>query len=407
MGSPVLIVDDDPMLQKLLGAHLGTAGYQVVEASSGAAGLEVLRNGGPRIAFVDYDMPGMNGVEFCRQVRADQSIPFAHLVILTAHVDRALTIAALDAGANDFMTKPFHRGELLARLRAGERTVRLHDEAAQSIRLESERNHLRDAVTAMEHVLAVVAHELRTPIAAMGMMTEYLLKPAARGTEEWERFLVQVNEGIHGLSITVNELLEAARLNSGEANWNWSKFDLEPICKQAVLEAQSQAAVGVVVSATVEPATLACSGDASAVRRLLLNLLSNSVKYTTNGTIRVHAQGCVRDGHDWIELTVADTGAGIPLEILGWLGEPFYCNAGIAGAKHVRGMGLGIAICKRIIEAHGGRLTINSTPGAGTTVSATLRADLQQPAAPTTAQAPCESTPLPQINATPLSRNQA
>jgi signal transduction histidine kinase len=385
MGSPVLIVDDDPMLQKLLGAHLGTAGYQVVEASSGAAGLEVLRNHGPRIAFVDYDMPGMNGVEFCRQVRADQSIPFAHLVILTAHVDRALTIAALDAGANDFMTKPFHRGELLARLRAGERTVRLHDEAAQAIRLASERNHLRDAVTAMEHVLAVVAHELRTPIAAMGVMTEYLLNPAVRGTEEWEKFLVQVNQGVQGLSMTVNELLEAARLNSGEANWKWSKFDLEPICKQAVSEIQPLAAAGVEVSATFEPAGLSCSGDANAIRRLLLNLLNNSVKYTTQGSIRVHAKASVQEGHDWIELTVADTGAGIPLEILGWLGEPFFFNAGVAGAKQIRGMGLGIAICKRIIEAHGGRLTINSTPGAGTTVNAIIRADLQHPVAIPTA----------------------
>src|SRR5580658_3270637 len=166
MASQVLVVDDDPDSVTILTARLETAGYSVVVASDGAAGLSALRDNGARIAFVDYDMPRMNGVDFCREVRADATLPFTHLVVLTAHVNKELTIAALDAGANDFMTKPFDRGELLARLRAGERTVRLHDEAAKALRLQSERNHLSDAVRAMEQVLAIVAHELRTPIAA-------------------------------------------------------------------------------------------------------------------------------------------------------------------------------------------------------------------------------------------------
>jgi sigma-B regulation protein RsbU (phosphoserine phosphatase) len=131
----VLIVDDDPMLRKLLGTHLKSSGYEVAEACNGAEALAFLREGHARVAFVDYDMPGMNGIELCRQIRADSAMPFIHLVILTAHADRDLTIAALDAGANDFMTKPFHRGELLARLRAGERMVQLQEEAENAPRM--------------------------------------------------------------------------------------------------------------------------------------------------------------------------------------------------------------------------------------------------------------------------------
>jgi DNA-binding response OmpR family regulator len=206
MAYPVLIVDDDPMLRKLLAAHLTTAGYAITEASGGREGLTTLRGSGARIAFVDYDMPELNGVEFCRMVRADRDIPFAHLVILTAHVDRALTIAALDAGANDFMTKPFHRGELLARLRAGERTVSLHDEAAQAALLECERNDLRAAVHSTRQVITAAADRLRTPIASLKFICESQHEPPR--PEQWVRFLSQMKEGIERLSATVDDLLE-------------------------------------------------------------------------------------------------------------------------------------------------------------------------------------------------------
>jgi signal transduction histidine kinase len=380
MASQVLVVDDDPDSVTILTARLETAGYSVVVASDGAAGLSALRDNGARIAFVDYDMPRMNGVDFCREVRADATLPFTHLVVLTAHVNKELTIAALDAGANDFMTKPFDRGELLARLRAGERTVRLHDEAAKALRLQSERNHLSDAVRAMEQVLAIVAHELRTPIAALGVIVEYLLNPAAQQTREWERFLKQTGAGIKYLSQIVDDLLEAARLNSGIASWNWSQFNLQPLCEAALEQVRPLLrSESISLSANVVPPDLRMSGDAAAVQRLLINFLTNAVKHTKSGSITVDATESNRDNARWINLSVRDTGEGMTPDILGRLGEPFTLNRGALGTNHVGGLGLGIAICKRIAEAHGGRITIASAPARGTSAEVFLRADLQTP----------------------------
>jgi DNA-binding response OmpR family regulator len=207
MASKVLIVDDDPMLRRLLSAHLTTAGYSVIEAVGGAEGLSALRSGEARIAFVDYDMPEMNGIDVCRLVRADASIPFAHLIILTAYLDRALTIAALDSGANDFMTKPFHRGELLARLRAGERSVRLQDAAAQTARLEVEQHDMQGAITTMKQsVRAVLDHELRVPIAALHNMASLLAIPGTRRVPEWDLCLSQIDSGIQRLVGAIDEL---------------------------------------------------------------------------------------------------------------------------------------------------------------------------------------------------------
>jgi signal transduction histidine kinase len=120
------------------------------------------------------------------------------------------------------------------------------------------------------------------------------------------------------------------------------------------------------------------NGDANAVRRLVLNLLNNALKHTRGGFVRVAARAVAADV-DWVELGVADSGAGIPPEIRARLGHAFALNAGMVGDHHVKGAGLGLAICKGVAAAHGGHLEVRSDVGRGTTVTARLRADLEGP----------------------------
>ncbi len=387
MHPRVLIVDDDPMLQKLLGSHLSTAGYQVIEAASGAEGLEILRSQGPRIAFVDYDMPGINGVEFCRLVREDKRIPFAHVVILTAHVDRALTIAALDAGANDFMTKPFHRGELLARLRAGERAVRMYNEAAQAALLQSELTHLRSAVTNMEQVLTSVARELQNPIASFRNISEILSHSSARAAEEWGPYLTQMNQGVQQLSQTVDELLDMTRLNSGQGHWHWSKFALEPLCRDAMKQIEPLLqSRPVQLACVIDPAGFEMRGDRIAIRRFLLNLLGNCCKHTETGSLHLKVRSLAQDGHQWVELQILDTGKTAAADVLNQLCESPNSPPDAPAAHGTPS--LSVAACKRIVEVHGGHMKIASTAENGTCITVTLRSDLESPL-------PLDATPLP------------
>jgi signal transduction histidine kinase len=136
------------------------------------------------------------------------------------------------------------------------------------------------------------------------------------------------------------------------------------------------------VSSSVPAAELDINGDADAVSRLLLNLLSNAAKHTQRGAITVTASLSEGDGRRWLELDVRDTGEGIAPEILDRLGEAFALNSGIVGAKHVRGTGLGLAICTGIAAAHGGRIEFSSRVGEGTVARVRLRADLNGPACP-------------------------
>ena len=124
------------------------------------------------------------------------------------------------------------------------------------------------------------------------------------------------------------------------------------------------------------------SGDADALRRLMINLLSNAQKHTPTGRIHLAVRAYSDDSARWVALRVTDTGTGIDPEVVPRLGQAFALNSGPVGSDPASGTGLGLAICRGIAEAHGGGLRFSSMQGQGTTVTAVLRADLPGPVAP-------------------------
>lgn len=184
----------------------------------------------------------------------------------------------------------------------------------------------------------------------------------------------------------INDLLEAARIHSGLAKWNWSAFTTAEVCREAIETVRPLMAGGEVeLSLAVEGENghdgPTMFGDAAAVRRLVLNLLDNARKHTTAGRVRVKVRSRRGDeGAAWVDIEVADTGAGIPPEILERLGHAFVLNAGLVGERHIAGAGLGLAICKGIVQAHRGFLRVRSEVGVGTTITASLRTNLEAPA---------------------------
>lgn len=255
---------------------------------------------------------------------------------------------------------------------------------------DQEQIALKESLVAMERVLAIVAHELRTPLAGMRAMVEMLQCPESRGSGNDAEFLRRLHQEILRMSQTIDDLLEAARLNSGKARWNWSDFGLEPVCRLAIESVRPLLDQQVELRSEVDPPALRMNGDADALRRLLINLLSNARKHTEGGQIRVTVRGRRANGLPWIELSVTDTGRGMEPQVLAKLGEAFALNSGVVGANSFSGTGLGLAICKGIAEAHGGTMRADSKLGHGTTILALLRADL---AAPTAGQPPMSIVP--------------
>lgn len=275
---------------------------------------------------------------------------------------------------------------------AGGRVVRMVGslldltERERAAALERERAALDDAVRAMDRVLGVVGHELRTPLAGLRAIGELLQGVPDRNAADCDALVRAVHDEAVRMSDTVDHLLEVARLNSGRARWDWGEADVGAACAEAVETVRplvDPARVQLCLSAEVEGLTI--RGDRCAVRRLVLNLLNNARKHTEGGHIRVawrrEGPRPTDDpaGGGWAVVTVTDTGPGIDPSVIERLGEAFALNAGVVGANQVDGAGLGLAICRGIVAAHGGDLTVLSAPGRGTTVTARLRTDLEGP----------------------------
>jgi len=245
---------------------------------------------------------------------------------------------------------------------------------------ERERRNLEQAIKAMEQVLGVVGHELRTPLAALRVLSELLTTEGAVTVDQQAEYMKSVHDETIRMADLVNNLLEAARLNSGCARWNWDEAELAAVCNEAVrtvdpLIDRDQ----VEIRHEVTPPGLMMKGDPEAIRRLLVNLATNAAKHTSQGSIDIKVGELSDLEGRWIELIVQDTGEGIAEEVKKKLGQAFVLNSGALGSDYVRGSGLGLAICKAIVAAHGGTISVDSTVGEGTTFTAHLKADLESP----------------------------
>jgi PAS domain S-box-containing protein len=252
-------------------------------------------------------------------------------------------------------------------------------EQRRAAELERERNGLRDAVRALNRVLGVVGHELRTPIAATRATAEFLLMQGQLSGEA-EAMVVALRDEVVRMSGTVNDLLEVARINSGTARWNWGTVAVPGACEEAAATVRPLLdGRPVTLTVAAEPPGLVMRGDVDGVRRLVLNLLSNAQKHTAEGRIDVRARPYPAAVGTWVEIEVCDTGIGMPPERAAKLGQAFALNSGVVGDDHVAGTGLGLAICRGIVAAHGGRIEVESAVGRGTRVTVLLRADLAGP----------------------------
>lgn len=246
--------------------------------------------------------------------------------------------------------------------------------------LERDRLSLRHALDAMEKILSLVSHELRTPLASARAALDLLLASNRLEDQQRQDFLQTVHSQILQMSETINNVLEAARLHTGQVQWNWDHFDLAPLCQEALNLVQPSLQPGVQLEADI-PANenLTMLGDSLAILRAIVQLLTNAAQHTSQGSIRLQVRLSADPPTRWIHLQVSDTGSGIPPQILHKLGQPFALGRGAVGQDFTSGAGLGLAFCQAVAAAHGGSIHIRSQLNHGTQVLLRLRADLPHP----------------------------
>ena len=241
--------------------------------------------------------------------------------------------------------------------------------------VEDERRLLVESRRAVEEALGAIGHELRTPLASPRLLAEALLDPELAEGERLE-YARGILEQTERLTEMATNMLEGARLRDEHAVWKWGGVDLRQVIESAVAVMLPLASrSGVRVEARYGPGDLSVYGDADALRRLVLNLLSNACRHSPSGLVEVHVS---RFGSG-ASIEVRDNGRGMSPEVMAKLGRAFALSSGPVSSDASAGAGLGLAICRQIVAAHWGQIGVASRQGAGTTITVSLPADRAGP----------------------------
>lgn len=373
----VIVVDDEESNRLILSTLLQRFGYQCLGAKDGLDAILQMDREPCEIAIMDWHMPGMDGIELIRLLRARPFKQPPYLVFTTGDPDPQILRAAFEAGADDFIRKPIESAELLARLHAARRVLGLEKRIYENAQAEALSGVRRGAIRELSEVVATLAHDLRTPLATLRLAAEGLLSKLGDQPSPLLPLAKRMSRVAAGMAETVDEVVSAF-VEDGTRSTAWGRFDvLTEIQRCLEMLSASLPDSGMV---RIPEATASVHGSPGGFRRLVLNLVSNALRHSGCQSIRLSVEPYPGDD-ELLVVEVADDGKGIDPELLRNLGEPlFLSNLENREKFFVKGTGLGLFICRRILSEYRGRLIVSSGPGKGTRVRLYLRRDLKTPA---------------------------
>ncbi|MFH0778566.1 MAG: ATP-binding protein [Candidatus Eisenbacteria bacterium] len=389
----LLVVDDDEADVRLVKCALGRAqhreGFVFETAKTLSECLQALKNRDLNLVLLDLGLPDCNGVETVRRV--SRAVPEIPIVVLTGLADEEMGLAAIREGAEDYLVKgsPLEHTLIrtiryaLERKRTQQALARQAEALSQSnAELERANVELKELDRMKSDFLSSVSHELRTPLTAIRAYSETLLNCRDVSEEKRQSFTRIVLEQTERLTLIIEDLLDLSRAEAGKL-----RLDLQPVDVQEAIEASLDTVLPIAerkgVDIQLEPLReeRCVLADKERLVQILVNLLNNAVKFTNSaGVIRLRAvpvsSGMCHEAppgaeHAFLCVTVSDSGIGIPEKELGHVFDKFRQVANGAGGKPC-GTGLGLTICKELVEKMAGHIWVESTVGEGSEFHFTL-----------------------------------
>jgi signal transduction histidine kinase len=353
----ILVVEDDAELRAtivdLLRREVPRA--EVLAAADGDEAWDRLQRRGVDVLLSDVVMPGLDGLELARRVRATPATAATQVILITGAASPAALLAAAEEGADDCLLKPVRREELAVRVRAALRRV------ADLERLRARARELEVLNERQSDFLSVVSHEIRTPLSAILSSANILMRYGAARPDSVERFARVIHQEGQRLTRLINNLLDLAKIEAGLVEWRADTVAVDALLDR-VRDSFAALAGERRVRLELDRAADATEvhGDGDKLTQVLLNLVSNAVKHSPDdAAVRVRVRG--RDGGG-VRFEVEDDGPGIPPGLEERVFERF---AQLESGEERGGTGLGLTICKQIVEHHGGRIWAEPERGAG------------------------------------------
>ncbi len=369
----ILVVDDvyDNLL--LLEAVLQEDDYEIILAEDSKTALNIVEQSPPDLILLDIMMPELDGYEFTRRIRQNKTLPYIPILLITAHIYSSV-VEGLDAGADDFIRKPFDPDELNARVRSLLRLKHSIDE----------RDHM---ASLREDFVSRFTHDLRTPLAAANRVLKLMREGMFRSdTPEFIQVINTMIGSNQDLLVMVNTLLEVYRHEAGCKTLNFSHFDIQELVQEVAQELKPLAEEknlvlkteieelaeekNLVLKTEIEEnpnpeikTVTTLMGDRIELRRVLTNIIGNAIKFTPTGYVDISLPLDTNN----ILIKIQDTGPGISQQDQANLFERFR-----PGKHKSSGSGLGLYLSRYIIESHQGSIKVQSEPGHGSTFTISL-----------------------------------
>ncbi|MDM8545845.1 hybrid sensor histidine kinase/response regulator [Candidatus Venteria ishoeyi] len=351
----LLIAEDAATSRMMLEEWVKEWGYEPVIAEDGAMAWDYLNQSPietiPRLLLVDWMMPNMDGLELCQHIKNHEKFPFIYVILLTSKNAKEDIITGLDAGADDFLSKPIQPEELRSRLNVGNRILGYQQ---QLLELDEQKNKF----------LGMAAHDLRNPLSSIMGFSLLLLDTPLEESSRRE-FLNIIHKASREMLVTVNELLDISVIESGQFDLRLEQQDIAQLLQDHIhlnsLNAQQKNIQ--IQQQGIESLTMRC--DPQRLGQVIDNLLINALKFSPKDSCIIVS---LEQFANMIEVSVQDEGPGIPEE------EQKYLFGEFATLKHQdvdqdaghdKRTGLGLAIVKKILAAHQGHVGVASKSGHG------------------------------------------
>ena len=374
----VLVLDDSPEDRETVRRYL-TRGlevpFDVLEAESGDEGLELFREGLPDAIVLDFHLPDMNGLEFLASLLYEVGSDLVPVVMLTGTGSEDIAVEAMKNGAQDYLLKGNLSPERLRRAirQAVDKVQMLRELERQRVEVEQKNRELQQASAAKDEFLAMLAHELRNPLAASRNAVE-LIKRLGQGDDRFDQAVETLQRQVRHQGLLLDDLLDVSRITRGKILLRPRRLELGELVRNALRDHQrSMEDAGLTLEVETPETPVWISGDAMRLGQTLDNLLHNALKFTDPGgrirvSLTVHEGSCGEGQPETAHcavLKIRDTGIGITAEMLPYLFDTF-AQADRTLDRSRGGLGLGLAVVRGLITLHDGTVTACSDgPGTG------------------------------------------
>lgn len=345
--SIILIVDDEPDNFDVIDALLSQESYQLAYVSDADQALNLLETSLPDVILLDVMMPGISGIDFCKLFKANPQWAHIPVIMVTALSTKEDLVQCLEAGADDFISKPVNGMELRARIRS-------------MLRIKKQYDRVQGLLQLREDMVNMMVHDLRNPLAGI-IFSVGMLKRAKLSPEKQQQKIEQIELSGRKLQSMIDSLLMMAKLEANKMVLNYQPTDLYEICTSAITDFQpiaQQSNLEIISDLPISSGSV--SVDAAIFRRVVDNLLSNAIKFSPgNSQIFLKATYLKNSG---AKVQVIDSGPGVNQATKEIIFQRYEIGNFQEGVNQI---GLGLAFCKIAIEAHGGSITLEDNQPKG------------------------------------------